>query len=105
MELSIPCPHESGEVKDRKLIVPDHHPLLKEEIAALLRMAQSAEHVANLALIQRRLNQGIVGMVCPRPNRGVLADKILEMYNLLVKERYRGGNPKLVEKFYRIMTS
>lgn len=71
---AIPCPYPHNET------VPDYHPLTEEEILDLLNAARDAnqlsdysESVTTISDIQVRLNQGIVGIICPRPIDGPLA--------------------------------
>ena len=98
----IPCPHESGVVVDREQKAPDHHPLTKEEIAALLDEAKTSENSLT-SKIQVRLCQGIPGYVCPRGIDGPVSDKENEISKLYVENFRKGADPELVEKLYSIM--
>ena len=98
----IPCPHESGTVTDHKEKAPNHHPLTREEIAALLDEAKTAENTL-ASRIQVRLCQGIPGYACPRDIDGPVSDKTNEIDELYVKNFRKGADPELVKKLYTIM--
>ena len=97
----IPCPHISGAVVDGRQ-APDHHPLTKEEIAALLDEAKTSENPLT-SQIQMRLLQGIPGQVCPRVTHGPIAEKEREISRLYVEHYRKGADPELVEGLYAIM--
>lgn len=98
----IPCPHESGAVADLKQEAPDHHPLTKEEIAALLDEAKTSENPLT-SQIHVRLCQGIPGYVCPRVIEGPVRKKEIEIGKLYIENFRKGADPELVEKLYTIM--
>lgn len=102
MEVVIPCSHESGAVSDYKQKVPNHYPLKKEEIIALLDEAKNAVN-PRTSQIQVRLCQGIPGYVCPRVTDGPVAKKENEISELYVENFRKGADPELVEKIYTIM--
>ena len=98
----VPCPHESGAVARSDQEAPDHHPLTKGEIAALLEEAKTSQNPLT-AQIQERLCQGIPGYVCPRVDEGPVADKDAEISRLYVENFRKGSDPDLVDKLYEIM--
>lgn len=104
MQVKIPCPHESRQVKDFREVLANHHPLSKEEIAELLKLAKNSKHPLT-SHIQDRLNQGIVGMVCPRPTTDKMAEKARELNSFFVKVLRKGAKPAHVERFHQIMTA
>lgn len=98
----ISCPHESGAVADHTKEAPDHHPLTREEIVALLNEAKTSENPLT-SQIQVRLCQGIPGYVCPRVIEGSVSDKENEIGELYVANFRKGADPELVEKLHTIM--
>ncbi len=83
--LGIPCPHESGQVKDHSEIASDCHPLSDNEIKELLDLASRSNNGRYLSQIQVRLNQ-------------------MNEVDLLFVERYsEGGTPELVEEFSSLL--
>ncbi len=98
----IPSPHESGAVVDYTKRALDHHPLTKDEIAALLNEAKTSEEPLT-SEIQVRLSQGIQGYLSPRVISGSIFDKQNEIDVLYVANFRRGADPELVDRFYAIM--
>lgn len=102
MKYHIPCLYEQGKVR-KDQTVSDYHPLTKQEIADLLRVAQTADpSTANS--IQFRLCQGIKGQECPRPISGRVAQRESEISSLYVANFQKGADPTLVNRFYDLMT-
>jgi hypothetical protein len=98
----IPCPHQSGAVADHYQEAPNHYPLTKEEIAELLKEAQTSKNPLT-SQIQIRLCQGIPGYVCPKAIDGPVSDKENEISELYVENYRKGADPELVEKIYTIL--
>ncbi len=96
------CAHMNGTVADRKQMVPDYHPLNKEEIATLLEEAASASGVLR-SQIQERLCQGIPGYTCPRTSDKHVLEKETEIGELYLKNYHKGRDPETVEELYQIM--
>lgn len=104
-KIKIACPHEKGEIGISK-VVNDHYPLNKEEIANLLKTAaQNWNDPTIVSEIQIRLNQGIVGITCPRPIKGKVAEKLIEMDRLFMKKYKEGSSPETVNRPYQIMVN
>jgi hypothetical protein len=102
-KIKIACPHETGEIKISK-VVSDYHPLNKREITNLLdKAAKNSGNVAVVSEIQVRLNQGIVGITCPRPITGKVVNRLNELDNLFMKKYKEGSSPDTVDRLYQIM--
>ena len=65
MQLNIQCLHETGQVEDTGVEASNYHPLTKDEVAELLKLARETKDARKLFQIQVRLGQGIIGAVCP----------------------------------------
>jgi len=102
MDIEIPCPHEVEQFKNLKQVVPDYHPLSKEDITKMLTIAKTSQEPLT-SRIHSRLTQGIVGMTCPRPVMGKLGIKQRQLNNLFVETLLQSAEHDLVEKFYQIM--
>ena len=103
-EIKIACPHETGKVGINKT-VSDYYPLTKTEISKLLTTAaNNPGDVTIISEVQVRLNQGIVGITCPSPITGKVAEKLNELDKIFIKEYERGSSPDTVDKLHKIMT-
>ena len=105
-KIEIPCRHETGEIADNS-VVDDYHPLTWMEIAELLITAAKSriegDHTT-VSVIQVRLVQGIIGMTCPRPVTGRIAEKMNRLEELYVERYIEGGIPEIVDELHSIMT-
>lgn len=103
VQIIIPCKHESGEEKDHRKVVPDYHSLTRDEIKELLEMAKALNPVmetGKLSQIQVRLNQGIMGMTCPRPaDSRQVANNMFLVDKLFTNRFAEGATPDLVDAF------
>ena len=99
------CPHHSGAIEDYREPTPNHHPVSKEDVAELLRLAaqESAKNKRQVAKIQLRLGQGIPGMICPRPSEGPVAQKLQELGATFTAEYHKGDDPDLVDRIKAIL--
>lgn len=103
-KIKIACQHLTGNVATNETI-SDYHPLTKEEISKLLTTASNNLHdITIISEIQVRLDQGIVGITCPRPITGKVAEKLNELDSIFIKEYERKVTPDIVEKLYKVMT-
>lgn len=103
-KIKIACPHITGKV-DINQTVSDYHPLTKEEISNLLTTVENnQDNVAIVSRIQVRLDQGIVGVTCPRPITGKVAEKLKELNNIFIREYKEKVSHDRVDKLYKIMT-
>jgi hypothetical protein len=85
-------------------VVSDYHPLNKEEIAALLMVAQSTMDPATINSIHIRLCQGIEGYTSPRPRRGVIAAYERAVSELYLSSYHLGADSDVVAYLYALMT-
>lgn len=103
LQIVIYCKHGTGEDPDHSKLVPDYHPLSREEISQLLEMAKNLNPVKEwdkLAQIRVRLGQGIMGMTCPRPmDDRQVARNLFRMEKLFVKRHSEGATSDLVGAF------
>ncbi len=100
--LVVLCQHDSGIEKDHRKVVPDHHPLTRDEIAELLKMAKGLNIVTQndeFNKIQMRLNQGVMGMTCPPPTYGDVADKMFAMRRIFRKRFAEGPTVDMIDAF------
>ena len=94
-KIAIACPHEIDKAGIHE-VVSDYHPLSKEEIAHLLKTAvKNKGNVMKVSEVQVRLDQGIVGITCPRPVTGKVAKKLNELDSLFI-EKYKEGSNQAV---------
>lgn len=100
----LPCPHAAGGIPSDRTM-PDYEPLTRDQVAALLDRAASAQGDAvAVAKLQVRLGQALPGNTCPRQAEGTVADREARLGALFV-ERYReGGTPKLTSAVWSILT-
>lgn len=75
MKHSIPCLHETDQVKDSSTVVADYHPLTRTEFNRLIELVSQEKGALTLASIQVRLGQAIRGSVCPHEIDGPVAEK------------------------------
>lgn len=103
-KIKIACAHEIGEAGTNET-VSDYHPLTKEEIYKLLITASSnrGDAVA-VSEVQVRLDQGIVGITCPRPIAGNVAKKLNELDRTFIELYEKRPTPDTADKLYKIMT-
>ncbi len=100
-----PCPHESGQV-DWDQECPDYHPLNWDEILELLEMSLTDQCPQNRYRFQVRLEQGIRGMTCPRPDLDrPLADVTTELDRLYAElmRQERQLDPSLVDQLDKLL--
>jgi hypothetical protein len=85
--------------------ISDYYPLTKEEISKLLTTAANNKgNVKLVSEVQVRLDQGIVGITCPRQITGKVAEKLKELDNIFIEEYEKKVSPDTVDKLYKIMT-
>lgn len=103
-KIKIACPHITDKVPTDK-VVSDYHPLTEEEIYKLLITASSnrGDAVA-ISEIQVRLDQGIVGITCPRPITGNVAKKLNELDRTFIEDYEKRPTHNTADKLYKIMT-
>ena len=105
MATFFPCPHESGKVEPGQKC-SDYHPLTRDEIEELLEMALTDRCPQTRARVQVRLEQGIPGMTCPRPDLdSPLADATAELDRLYVElmRQERQLDPPLVDQLDKLL--
>ena len=103
-KIKIACSHMTRKVGINET-VSDYYPLTKEEISELLTTAANNKgDVSLISGVQVRLNQGIVGITCPRPITGKVAEKLNELDKIFIKEYKSGSSPDTVDKLHKIMT-
>ena len=103
-KIKIACPHMTGKIPTSET-VSDYYPLNKEEISKLLTIAANNKgNVKLVSEVQVRLDQGIVGITCPRPITGKEAEKLKELDNIFIEEYEKKVSPDTVDKLYKIMT-
>jgi|SRR3989338_1247197 len=100
--IEIRCPHCTGVVKDFAAVVPDYYPLTREDITALLLQAR-LDGGSLFRTVFVRLQQGIVGMVCPPPAHGPLAERSNRLLGLLIENFRRDPTPDAVERIFQIL--
>lgn len=109
--IEIPCPHEGKDFPPGEYPqLPDHHPLDRAEVEALLiEAACSARDFSNgwqqLAKVQVRLGQGIPGAVCPHDIEGLTPRVHRRLDRLFVRfcKRSRRGILNIGERAAAIM--
>lgn len=86
--------------------VPDYRPLTKSDIADLLVQAQqiSQSYTQGIATIQCRLSQGIVGMECPNPDEGPVAERQNQLDRLFLDSKALGPCQDTIDQMFTIMT-
>lgn len=88
------------------ITIYDYYPLTKQEIAELLQYAQEAWQcgdIRTLASIQCRLDQGIAGQQCPKPDEGPVAKATNDLDELFVSRKGHYTDFDLVDALYAIM--
>ncbi len=102
-----PCLHELG-------LIPadqehsDYYPLTREEVAYLLSLAAEAGQQGNygvVSAIQARFVQGILGIVCPHPECGKVAEVMYQLERYYMENYRRGTDPEVVFTCYMLMNA
>lgn len=89
-----------------EVTIPDYYPLTKQEIAEMLQQAQEAWQCKDnrtLFSIHCRLEQGIVGQECPKPDEGPVAEATSDLDELFVSRKGHWTDVELVDALYAIM--
>ncbi len=112
-----PTPFDDGSLSGKRLVTgvryPNHHPLTKDEIVALLRTLQeiaSSDPEKGIQLshkVQERLTQGIKGIVVPYPAFGPMQRRQAQLDELCVdwfSAGYDEGEiDELADRLYGLM--
>lgn len=99
----IPCAHETKGVPT-STVLPDYHPLTRDEVVELLVLAEKAE-VLVFSQIQCRLAQAIPGAECPHAIDGPVSKKSVKLDRIFVNARRRGNltDPRTADMLFALM--
>jgi hypothetical protein len=98
----IPCPHMDQKFHSTLELLPNFHPLTKEEIRELLEEAKGKEGQIIIQIFQR-LVQGIKGMTCPQPLEGPLSEKVEKLSSIYLQSYKGGADEKKVEEIFYVL--
>lgn len=95
------CGHETGEASHDETI-PDYHPMTLGAVKSLIAGVEAG--TVNPHSAQVRLAQAIVGMTCPRPIDGPVAQRLWELDRLFFAARQeRGRLHRIADTLFTIM--
>src|SRR4051812_31111443 len=101
--MKVPCLHEVNPSLPPDYTVADHHPLTREEVIDLLRMAKDSPNPL-ASEIQCRLVQAVPGQVCPHQIDGPVARRTVQLHKLYVEHFRRGADPCLVDTIMELLS-